>query len=127
MQDFDRESFEEELKEARIEYKPGEFKPDFLTRILLKFRPQAGFKRLNRKLEIENDIFDKADAVFQKAERIELYPISGSHRGFVLVIDLKTALYFYQDGDHFKYDGFEIGEYEKGNITVFDNINDVER
>ena len=40
----------------------------------------------------------------------------------MLVIDQKDALYFYQDGDHFSYDGCEIGEYEKGEVTIFDNL-----
>ena len=40
----------------------------------------------------------------------------------MIVIDRSTALYFYQDSDHFKYDGFEIGEYEKGDVTIFDNF-----
>lgn len=122
MEEFDREKFEEELKETGIEYKPGEFKHDLLTRLLLRFRPTAGFKRLNKKLGIKNDVFDKAHEVFSGVERIEIYHISGDHRGFILVLDLKTALYFYQDGDHFKYDGFETGPYEKGDVTIFDNM-----
>jgi hypothetical protein len=82
----------------------------------------VAFKLFAKELGIANPVFDKARAVFGSAERIDLYPLSGSQRGFILVLDLKTALYFYQDGDHFKYDGFEMGEYEKGNVTVFDNV-----
>jgi hypothetical protein len=26
------------------------------------------------------------------------------------------------DGDHFVYDGFEVGKYDKGDITIFDDI-----
>lgn len=113
MNRFDREKLEEELREAGVDYDPDGFRPDFLTRLFLRFWPHVGFKRLNKKLGIVNDVFDKADEVFRGSKRIELYPISG---------DLKTALYFHQDGDHFKYDGFEMGEYEKGDITIFDDI-----
>lgn len=128
MQEFDREKFERELEEAGIEYNPNGFKPDLLTRLLFRFSRAMGFKRLNKKLGIENDKFDKADELFRRTESIDIFPLSSaSGRGFMLVLDRKTALYFYQDGDHFKYDGFEMGEYEKGDITIFDNIKNVER
>ena len=91
-------------------------------KLLLKFWPQAAFKLFAKELGIANPVFDKAHDVFSSAKRIDLYPTASTERGFILVLDLKTALYFYQDGDHFKYDGFEMGEYEKGDVTVFDNI-----
>lgn len=56
-----------------------------------------------------------------KSKRVDLFPLSGSGRGFMIVFDQKEALYFYQDGDHFIYDGCETGEYEKGDVTIFDN------
>ena len=73
-------------------------------------------------MDITNPIFDKAHEIFDGAKRIDLYPTASAERGFILVLDLKTALYFYQDGDHFKYDGFEMGEYNKGDVTILDNI-----
>ncbi len=121
---FDREKFEEELKEAGIEYDPHGFKPDLLSRFLLRFSQVRGFKKLNRKLGAKNDKFDKAHALFSNTKSIDIFPLSSpSGRGFMIVIDRNTALYFYQDGDHFKYDGFEIGKYEKGDVTIFDSIN----
>ena len=123
MNEFDREKFEEELKEAGIEYDPKGFKPDLLTRLLLRFNPVRGFKRLNKKLGVKNEIFDKAHELFSNTKSIDIFPLSSaSGRGFMIVIDRNTALYFYQDGDHFKYDGFEMGPYEKGDITIFDSI-----
>ena len=120
---FDREKFEEELKEAGIEYDPHGFKPDLLTSLLLRFSPIRGFKRLNTKLGVKNDKFDKAHELFSNTKSIDIFPLSSaSGRGFVIVIDRNTALYFYQDGDHFKYDGFEMGEYEKGDVTIFDQL-----
>lgn len=82
----------------------------------------VAFKLFAKELGIANPVFDKAHDVFSSAERIDLYPTTSTERGFIVVLDLKTALYFYQDGDHFKYDGFEMGEYNKGDITILDNI-----
>lgn len=123
MDEFDPEKFEEELKDMGISHDPNGFKPDLLTRILMRVNPTLGFKRLNKRLGIQNDIFDKAHELFSNTKSIDLFPLSSpSGRGFMIVIDRKTALYFYQDGDHFKYDGFEIGPYEKGDVTIFDNL-----
>ena len=88
---------------------------------MLKFWPKTFFRMFAKELGIANPVFDKAHDVFGDTKRIDIYPSSVGQRGFILVLDLKTALYFYQDGDHFKYDGFEMGEYEKGDITIFDN------
>ena len=97
-------------------------KISWYRKLLLKFWPKLALKLFAKELNITNPVFDKAHSVFSDVRRIELYPLSGSQRGFILVLDLKTALYFYQDGNHFKYDGFEMGEYKKGDVTVFDNI-----
>ena len=72
---------------------------------------------------VENPVFDKAHEVFAEIERIDIVPHVGTERGFRIILDGKTSLWFYQDGDHFKYDGFEMGEYEKGEVTVFDKEN----
>jgi len=91
-------------------------------KLLLKFYPKASFKIFAKELDIDNPLFDKIHDAFDDIERIEIFPTKGGKRGFVLVLDQKTALFFYQDGDHFKYDGFEMGEYKKGDVTVFDHI-----
>jgi hypothetical protein len=39
-----------------------------------------------------------------------------------MVLDQTTALFFYQEDDYFKYDGFEIGEYQVGEVSVFDDV-----
>lgn len=91
-------------------------------KLLLKFWPKAAFKLFAKELGIANPVFDKAHDIFGNIQRIELFPLTGGQRGFILILDLKTALFFYQDGDHFKYDGFEMGEYKKGDVTVFDNV-----
>ena len=99
-----------------------EIKISWHQKLLLKFWPKLAFKKFAKNIGIANPVFDKAHEVFSSAERVDIYPISGDSRGFIIVLDQKTALYFYQDGDHFKYDGFEMGEYDKGNVTIFDHL-----
>ncbi len=122
MDKFEREKLEEELKESEVAYDPKAFKPGPLTRLMLRLSPTAGFKMLNKKLGIKNDAFDKAHEVFSNVKRVDIFPAAAGNRGFILVLDKKTALYFYQDGDHFVYDGFEMGEYDGGDVTIFDGL-----
>ena len=35
-------------------------------------------------------------------------------------IDSRQHNYLYQDGDHFVYDGCEFGDYDPGDVTIFD-------
>ena len=97
-------------------------KISWYRKLLLRVWPKAAFKLFAKDLGINNPVFSKAHDVFSGAGRIDLYPTASAERGFIVVLDLKTALYFYQDGDHFKYDGFEMGEYDKGDVTILDNI-----
>ncbi len=99
-----------------------EIKISWFTKLLLKFWPNLAMKRFAKKIWINNSLFDKAHELFLKVKRIDFLPTGAETRGFVLVLNRKTALYFYQDGDHFAYDGYEMGEYEKGDVTIFDNI-----
>ena len=91
----------------------------WFVKTLLKLWPRLGMLYLSKNIGIRNPIFDKAQEIFGQSERIDIFP-AAAPRGFVIVIDRQTALYFYQDGDHFVYDGFEMGEYEKGDVTIFD-------
>ncbi len=77
-----------------------------------------------KKMRIENMVFDKLHEVFSQSKTIDLFPLNSVEygRGFMLVLDRETALYFYQDSEHFKYDGFEMGHYEVGDVTIFDNL-----
>lgn len=93
----------------------------FWTRVLLRISPLAGIKRLSREFGLDPDIAEKAHKAFQDTKRIDIIPSTSGERGFQIIIDGSTALYFCQNGDHFVYDGFENGEYEKGEVTVFDN------
>lgn len=60
--------------------------------------------------------------MFATAKRVDIFPLTSGERGFVLMLNKNTALYFYQDGDHFIYDGFEVGEYDGGDVTIFDHL-----
>lgn len=82
--------------------------------------PAFVMRRFAKSIGIERPIFQKAHEVFD-GSRIDIFPVSNG-RGFILVIDCKTALFFYQDGDRFAYDGYEMGKYNKGDITVLDRI-----
>ena len=94
---------------------------NWFTKLLLRFRPNLGIKILARKQEIKNSPFEQLHDIFAKSERIDISPYASGSRGFIITIDQNTALYFNQDGDHFIYDGFEVGKHEKGEVTIFDN------
>lgn len=100
-----------------------EIKINWFDKLLLKFWPKLMMRKFAKKMGIKEILFDAAHEVFHKVERIDFFPLfSQQARGFLLVLDGKTALYFYQDGDHFIYDGYEMGEYGKGDVTLFDDI-----
>ena len=67
---------------------------------------------------------DLAYALFGKKpnnKRIDFKPFREG-RGFYLVLDNSFSIWFNQDGDHFVYDGWEMGEYSKGDVTIFDKL-----
>jgi len=101
-----------------------EVKISRLIKLLLKFWPSLAVKLLARKQGIKNSPFERLHDIFSKAERIDIFPYKSGGRGFIVVLDQKTALYFNQDGDRFVYDGFEVGKYEKGDVTIFDYLFD---
>lgn len=94
---------------------------NWVIKLLLRFWPKLAMRYFAREMGIKNPLFDKAHKLFTGTERIDIFPAQ-SARGFILILDRKTSLHFYQDGDHFVYDGFEMGEYEKGDVTIFDRI-----
>lgn len=121
MRDLDGDDFDFESKKIKFDFKNlRESGVSLKTRLLLRIWPLAGIKNLSREMGIDPDLAGKAHAAFQDTERIDVVPLQSGGRGFQLIIDGSTALYFYQDGDHFVYDGFENGTYEKGDVTVFD-------
>lgn len=101
--------------------KPEEININWFTKLLLRFWPGMAMRYFAKRAGIKNPLFDKAHDLFSQIKSIDIIP-TGIGRGFMIIIDGKTALYFYQNGDHFVYDGFEIGEYKKGDVTIFDEI-----
>ncbi len=94
----------------------------WFTCLLLRVRPMWGMARLARELGFESKHMEKANDLFFGVEKIDIVPLRGSgQRGFQIILDRDTALYFYQDGDHFVYDGSEVGKYDKGDVTIFDD------
>lgn len=93
--------------------------------MIARFFPKLFFRWHARKMGIQDIVFDRAHDLFTRVQRIDIIPTGAGTRGFILVLDRKTALYFYQDGDHFKYDGFEMGEYDEGDVTLFDHLKEV--
>ena len=92
-----------------------------LEELLLKFCPTLAMRYFAKQIGIKNIVFDKFHETLFKVDRIDFFPVYGG-RGFVLVINNETALFFYQEGDHFVYDGYEMGKYNKGDVTILDNI-----
>lgn len=112
---------EKEMETAHKNYKNlKELGVGWWTRLLLRFAPMAGLKRVTQTFGGNFDFAEKAQELFGQTERIDIVPCSSDSRGFMLILNKSTALYFYQDGDHFTYDGFEVGEYDGGEVTVFD-------
>lgn len=92
-------------------------------RLLMRFFPKLFLKMHMAKQDIDTDKLDLAYKLFGDARRIDIQPLSGTGgRGFIICLDSKFTLWFYQDGDHFTFDGIEMGEYDNGDVTVFDGL-----
>ena len=94
----------------------------WFVRLLFKFWPKMGLKYFAAKMGIDDSMARGAHNFFTRVERVDIFPSSSGYRGFILILNQRTSLYFYQDGDHFIYDGYEMGDYRKGDVTIFDRI-----
>jgi len=91
-------------------------------KLLLKVAPSLFMKVWASSMDLDYKKVDSAYKLFHDA-KIHIQPLSGiTGRGFIVFIDNKLSLWFNQNGDHFKYDGYEMGEYDGGEVTVFDAI-----
>lgn len=98
-------------------------KINIFTKIFMRFAPKNFLRYAARREGINDKKIIYADKLFNNIERIDIQPLSGAGgRGFIIYLDCKLSLHFYQEGDRFYYDGLEIGEYEKGEVTVFDRL-----
>lgn len=93
---------------------------NFLNKFFLKFFPQTFLRWEARKLKVDKRL-DACLKLFDGAKRVDFFPLTGGHRGFMIVIDNAFSLWFFQNEDHFVFDGYEMGEYENGNVTVMDS------
>ena len=119
-EDFDPDDID--IKDIEFDFK--NLKKDgvgWFTRLMLRVWPMQGLVRLAHELGLESKHMKKANDLFFDVEKVDIVPLQGGQRGFQIVLDRNTALYFYQDGDHFIYDGSEVGKYEKGDVSVFDS------
>ena len=91
------------------------------TRFFLRIWPLKGIKLLTRELGLDSRHMEKANDLFLDVEQVDIIPLKFGERGFQIILDKSTALYFYQNGNHFVYDGSEVGEYDKGDVTIFDD------
>lgn len=92
------------------------------TRLLLRVWPRKGIVRLTREFGMDPAPMERAHRLFSRVRRIDVFPSRSGERGFQIVLDQSTALYFHQVGDHFEFDGPETGKYEKGDVTLFDSV-----
>ena len=92
------------------------------TRVLLRAWPRKGIARLTREFGMDPALMEKAHDLFSRVRRVDVFPSASSERGFQIVLDRSTALYFHQEGDHFVFDGPETGKYGKGDVTIFDGM-----
>jgi hypothetical protein len=116
-----------DLKNGDIQEIDGEFleqaKISWFTRALLAVAVPWGLGRLAKELGGPGiEMSKKAHSLFAKVERVDIIPSRSEMRGFQIVIDNILSLFFCQDGDHFVYDGFEMGLCEDGDVTVFDKV-----
>lgn len=106
------------LKENGLEV----LKLSLWQKILFKLWPQCIFQLTTKETKINIDFY-KLHKIFSKSEKIDFFVSDNNERGFILVLNHQVSLFFYQDGDSFRYDGFEVGEYDKGDVTIFDSLN----
>ena len=97
------------------------FKINWFNKLLIRFAPKAFFHLATKKQGINPKDINYAMTLFDN-KKVDIFPLSGQGgRRFIIILDNKMSLYFYQNGSCFKFDGFEIGEYKKGDVTIFDS------
>lgn len=102
-------------------YKLPEFE-SYLFRFLVKIFPWPFRMLMRHNMRMRMRPLESAHNFFAKSKRIDIVPLRSGQRGFMIIIDQNKALYFYQDGDSFRYDGCKMGDYEKGDVTLFDDL-----
>lgn len=115
----------ENFNPKKTEFDTQSFKDgdvSWLTRFLLRIWPGKGLACLTREFGMDPEQMEKANSLFFNVKRVDIIPSESGERGFQIILDNATALYFNQEGDHFVYDGSETGEYDNGDTTIFDDL-----
>ena len=95
--------------------------PNHFTKFLMRFSPKLFLRLAAKEQKVDYQDLENAMELFGKAKRIDFQPLSSTGgRGLIITLDQKLSLWFFQDGDNFKFDGYEMGEYDEGEVTVFD-------
>jgi hypothetical protein len=96
---------------------------NWFIKFLARFSPKSLFKLAARDNKLDYAKVESAEKLFRDAKRIDFQPSGGANgRSLIMYIDKKLSLHFYQDGNTFTYDGFEMGPYDDGDVTVFDKM-----
>ena len=101
----------------------AKFEINWIIKLFMRLAPKSFLRYVAVKQGLDDRKVKYAMKLFDGVERIDITPLpSRSGRGFIVCLDSKLSLFFYQDGDYFYFDGLEMGEYEKGDVTVFDKL-----
>lgn len=83
----------------------------FITKLLQKY-PRAAFQYVAATLGLDQNLLDQAHEIFNSAKHIEIHPLADKeHPGMIIILDQKLSLWFYKYGTEYRYDGFELGDY----------------
>jgi len=99
--------------------KNEEFKIPWYVKLMMKFTPNLFGRFSSGKYSVDYKDVKRAYKLFGD-KKIHIEPLGSGSRGFIIYLDNKLSLWFYQDGKNFVFDGYEMGEYEDGEVTVLD-------
>jgi len=88
-------------------------------KLVLKFCPSLFFKHYAAEQNVKYKDLERANDLFLD-KKVHFQSLSGKGRGFIIQLNNSLTLWFYQDGNHFVYDGFEMGQYDDGDVTCLD-------
>jgi len=92
--------------------------PHWYDDILFRYVPFLWLRWVAYRKHIKHPPF-RLDKLLRKYKKVHI-KFHHDVRGFRLELDNQVSLWFEQRGDHFEYDGWEVGDYEDGEVTVFD-------
>lgn len=79
---------------------------------LISHQPTEAFQLASQLEGLSPDLYSKADKVFSAVNKIEFCHIGTTKEpGWLMILDQKLSLWFYQQDNGWIYDGFEIGDY----------------